>query len=168
MPIHGEYRMLKIHGEIAETLGVPHQNVFVLNNGDSLILSKHKIVTGPHFAADPVYIDSKNVAGTNSAVVKDREIMREGGIVAISVVINSKTQKVIVPPRCFTRAFSADDTHLTRRIEEIAKEGMEELMKQKPTFASIKSTLKKCIEVYVQRKTERKPLVIPVVMDENA
>lgn len=168
MPIHGEYRMLKIHGEIAETLGVPHQNVFVLNNGDSLILSKHKIVTGPHFAADPVYIDSKNVAGTNSAVVKDREIMREGGIVAISVVINSKTQKVIVPPRCFTRAFSADDTHLTRRIEEIAKEGMEELMKQKPTFASIKSTLKKCIEVYVERKTERKPLVIPVVMDENA
>ena len=168
MPIHGEYRMLKIHGEIAETLGVPHQNVFVLNNGDSLILSKHKIVTGPHFAADPVYIDSKNVAGTNSAVVKDREIMREGGIVAISVVINSKTQKVIVPPRCFTRAFSADDTHLTRRIEEIAKEGMEELMKQKPTFASIKSTLKKFIEVYVERKTERKPLVIPVVMDENA
>lgn len=167
MPIHGEYRMLKIHGEIAETLGVPHQNIFIMDNGDSLILSKHKIVPGPHYAADPVYIDSKNVSGTNQAVVKDREIMREDGMLAISVVINSKTQKVIVPPKCFTRAFSADDAHLTKRIEEIALQGLEELMKQKPTFASIKSTLKKCIEVYVERKTERKPLIIPVVMDEN-
>lgn len=167
MPIHGEYRMLKIHGEIAESLGVPHNNIFVLENGDSLILSKHKIVRGQHFAADPIFIDSKNVSGTNQAVVKDREILREGGMICISVVINSKTHKIIVPPKCITRAFSVDDAKLTSRIEEIAKNGLEELMKQKPTFASIKSTLKKCIEVYVERKTERKPLVIPVVMDEN-
>ena len=167
MPIHGEYRMLKLHGEIAESLGVPHQNVFLLENGDSLILSKHKIVPGPHYAADPVYIDSKNVSGTNQAVVKDREIMREDGMISIAVTINSKTQKVIVPPKCITRAFSADDAHLTKRIEEIAKQGLEELMKTKPTFAAIKSTLKKCIEVYVERKTERRPLIIPVVMDEN-
>ena len=168
MPIHGEYRMLKIHGEIAESLGVPHQNIFVLQNGDSLILSKHKIVPGPHYAADPVYIDSKNVSGTNQAVVKDREIMREDGMITIAVTINSKTQKIVVTPKCITRAFSADDANLTKRIEEIAKKGLEELMQTKPTFAAIKSTLKKCIEVYVERKTERRPLIIPVVMDENA
>ena len=168
MPIHGEYRMLKIHGEIAESLGVPHQNIFVLQNGDSLILSKHKIVPGPHYAADPVYIDSKNVSGTNQAVVKDREIMREDGMITIAVTINSKTQKIVVAPKCITRAFSADDANLTKRIEEIARKGLEELMQTKPTFAAIKSTLKKCIEVYVERKTERRPLIIPVVMDENA
>ena len=167
MPIHGEYRMLKIHGDIAESLGVAHNNIFILENGDSLILSKHKIVRGQHFAADPVFIDSKNVSGTNQAVVKDREILREDGMICISVVINSKTQKIIVPPKCVTRAFSADDAKLTSRIEEIAKQSLETLMEEKPTFASIKSTLKKCIEVYVERKTERKPLVIPVVMDEN-
>jgi len=167
MPMHGEFRMLKIHGEIAESLGVPHQNIFLLENGDSLILLKHKIVRGPHYAADPVYIDSKNVSGTNQAVVKDREIMREDGMICISVVINSKTQKIIVPPKCITRAFSTDDSKLTSKIEDIAKEGLEELMKQKPTFASIKSTLKRCIEVYVERKTERRPLIVPVVMDEN-
>ena len=167
MPIHGEYRMLKIHGEIAETLGVPHQNVFVMENGDSLILSKHKITTGPHFAADPVYIDSKNVAGTNEAVVKDREIMKGDGMIAISVTINSKTQKIIVPPACFTRAFSADDNLITKKIEDIVKNALTELMQTKPNFATIKSTIKKVVEVYVERKTERKPLVIPVVMDEN-
>ena len=167
MPIHGEYRMLKIHGEIAESLGVPKQNIFIMENGDSLILSKHKITVGPHFAADPVYIDSKNVAGTNSSVVKDREIMREDGMIAIAVSINSKTSKVIVPPKCITRAFSADDNMMTKKIEDLANKTLIELMESKPTFATIKSTLKKTIEVYVERKTERKPLIIPVVMDQN-
>ena len=167
MPIHGEYRMLKIHGEIAESLGVPHANVFIMENGDSLILSKHKIVTGPHFAADPIYIDSRNVGGTNEAVVKDREIMREDGMIAISVAINSKTSKIIVPPKCMTRAFSSDDNNLVKKIEDLANKTLTELMATKPNFATIKSTLKRAVEVYVERKTERKPLVIPVVMDEN-
>lgn len=167
MPIHGEYRMLKIHGEIAESLGVPKSNIFIMENGDSLILSKHKIVTGPHFAADPVYIDSKNVGGTNEAVVKDREIMREDGMISIAVAINSRTSKIIVPPKCITRAFTADDNNIVKKIEDLANQTLTELMATKPTFATIKSTLKKAIEVYVERKTERKPLVIPVVMDEN-
>ena len=167
MPIHGEYRMLKIHGEIAESLGVPKSNIFVMENGDSLILSKHKITTGPHFAADPVYIDSKNVGGTNEAVVKDREIMREDGMISIAVAINSRTSKIIVPPKCITRAFTADDNNIVKKIEDLANQTLTELMATKPNFATIKSTLKKAIEVYVERKTERKPLVIPVVMDEN-
>ena len=167
MPIHGEYRMLKIHGQIAESLGVPHSNVFIMENGDSLILSKHKIVTGPHFAADPIYIDSKNVAGTNEAVVKDREIMRGDGMISIAVAINSKSSKIIVPPKCITRAFTADDNNIVKKIEDLANKTLTELMETKPNFATIKSTLKRTVEVYVERKTERKPLVIPVVMDEN-
>ena len=167
MPIHGEYRMLKIHGEIAESLGVPHNNVFIMENGDSLILSKHKIVTGPHYAADPIYIDSRNVGGTNEAVVKDREIMREDGMITIAVAINSKTSKIIVPPKCITRAFTADDNNIVKKIEDLSNKTLTDLMETKPNFATIKSTLKKVVEIYVERKTERRPLVIPVVMDEN-
>ena len=167
MPIHGEYRMLKIHGQIAESLGVPHSNVFIMENGDSLILSKHKITTGPHFAADPIYIDSKNVAGTNEAVVKDREIMREDGMITIALAINSKNSKIIVPPKCITRAFTADDNNIVKKIEDLANKTLTDLMETKPNFATIKSTLKRTVEIYVERKTERRPLVIPVVMDEN-
>jgi len=167
MPIHGDYRMLKIHGEIAETLGIPKQNTFIMNNGDSIILSKHKITVGPHFSAEPIYIDSKNITGTNEAVIKDREIMKEDGMITIAVAINSKTQKIIVAPKCITKAFISDDDHISKRIEEIATAELIKLMKDKPTFATIKSTLKKCVETYVLRKTDRKPLIIPVVMDEN-
>ena len=167
MPIHGEYRMLKIHGQIAESLGIPHSNVFIMENGDSLILSKHKIVTGAHFAADPVYIDSKNVSGTNEAVVKDREIMRGNGMITVALAINSKTQKILFPPKCITKAFTSDDNNIVKKIEDLANKTLIDLMATKPNFATIKSTIKKAIEIYVERKTDRKPLVIPVVMDEN-
>lgn len=167
MPIHGEYRMLKIHGEIAESLGVPKQNIFVMENGDTLVLSHHKISLGQHFPAEPVYIDSKNISGTNEAVIKDRDIMRADGVITIAVAINSKKQTIVVPPKCITRAFTKDDAQLTMKIEEIALSSLKQLMENKPTFATIKATLKKTIEIYVSRKTERKPLIIPVVMDEN-
>ena len=166
MPIHGEYRMLKIHGQIAESLGIPKQNIFVLENGDSIILLNHKITTGPHYAADRVFIDSKNISGTNQAVVDDREIMRKGGMIAVSFAINSKTSVIILPPKCITRGFISDDANISRKIEDLAKNTLETLMKTKPSFAAIKSTIKRTIEIYVERKTERKPLVIPVVMDE--
>ena len=167
MPIHGEYRMLKIHGEIAETMGIPKQNIFVMDNGDSIILQNHRIRRGPHYDADPVYIDSKNVFGTNEAVIKDREIMKEDGMITISVSINSKTQEIVVAPKCITKAFIADDANISKRIENITLEVLQDLMKTRPNFATIKTTLKKTVEHYVQRKTERKPLVILVVMDAN-
>ncbi len=167
MPIHGEYRMLKIHGEIAESLGIPAQNVFVMDNGDSLVLSKHRVVKGPHYDVDPVYIDSKNINGTNEAVIKDREIMKNDGMITVAVSINSKTSKIIVNPKCLTKAFIANDTNMVRKIEDLCLQKLNEIMPTKPSFATIKSALKKEISLYVLRKTERQPLIIPVVMDEN-
>lgn len=165
MPIHGEYRMLKLHGEIAESLGIPHENIFVMENGDSILLSNHKITEGPHYPADPVYIDGKDVGGTSELVIKDREIMHNDGMISIVVGINSKTGKIIVPVKCITKAFISDDAHIVRRIEEIVTTSLEELMQKKTNFSGIKNTIKKVVETYVMRKTERKPLIVPVVMD---
>lgn len=167
MPIHGEYRMLKIHGQIAESLGIPKQNIFLMENGDSLILSKHKVSVGPHFSADPIYIDSKNINGTNEAVIKDREIMQDHGMISVIVGIDSKKGVMIVPPKCITKAFSSQDEQITKRIESITTKALEILMEKKTNFATIKSTIKNVVETYVYRKTERKPLVIPVVMDKT-
>lgn len=167
MPIHGEYRMLKLHGQIAESLGIPHQNVFIMENGDSLLLIKHRIAIGPHYPADPVYIDSKDFTGTNEAVINDREIMSEDGMISIIVGIDSKNGTIIVNPKCVTKAFSSNDEQMAKRIEDIVLYSLQSLMQQKTTFSNIKSTIKRVVEQYIYRKTERKPLVIPVVMDSN-
>lgn len=166
MPIHGEYRMLKLHGQIAESIGVPKENIFVMENGDSIILQNHKITEGPHYPADPVFIDGKDISGTSELVIKDREIMHQDGLISITVGINSKVGKIIMPPTCITKGFISDDAHIIKRIEDIVSSSLDELMKRKTTFSGIKATIKKDVETYIYRKTERKPLIVPVVMDE--
>lgn len=166
MPIHGEYRMLKIHGDIANSLGVPKDNVFVLENGESIVLYKHKISRGQRYPASPIYIDGKDIKGINEAVINDREIMQDNGLIAIVVGISSKKNKIIVPPQVFTKAFINDDKIFVERITQIVDATLEKLMANRTSFAEIKNVLKYEVGRYVYRKTEREPLIVPVVMDE--
>lgn len=167
MPIHGEYRMLKIHGKLAESLGIPKDNVFVLENGESIVLNKHKITRGVNYPASPIYIDGKDIKGINEAVLKDREILQNDGMIAVIFGISHKRGKVIVPPMIITKAFIADDGKLAERIKQITTEEIEKVVANHGSFADIKNVIKNQIAAYVYRKTERRPLIVPVVMDEK-
>lgn len=166
MPIHGEYRMLKIHGQIAESLGIPKENIFVLQNGDSIEIANGKCSLGPHYQAGPIYIDGKDINGVNTAILKDREQLQEDGLISVIVGIDSKEGKIIVPPLAITKAFIANETNIKKRIEEITKTALEEVISKKATFGDIKETIRNVVSRYVYRKTERNPMVIPVVMDK--
>ncbi len=165
MPIHGDYRMLKIHADLATTVGVAKENTFVMENGDSLLLSKHKITKGPHFPAEPVYIDGRDIGGLNEAVIKDREILQEDGLVAVVVAIDSNQSKLVVKPEIITRGFVANNAEMNANIAEIVELSLNKKLAEKVTFADIKNEIRRSVANYVYFKSERKPLVIPVVMD---
>ena len=167
MPIHGEYRMLKLHGEIAETLGMSKDNIFILENGESIVLNKHKITRGINYPASPIYIDGKDIKGINEAVLKDREIMQDDGLIAVIVGISHKKGKIIVPPKVITRAFIGNDEKMDDRIKQIVNVELEKIITNHGSFADIKNVIKSKIAAYVFQKTERRPLIIPVVMDEK-
>lgn len=166
MPIHGEFRMLKLHGEIAQTLGIPKENVFVMENGDSIVLNKHKITRGLTYPASAIYIDGKDIKGINEAVLKDREIMQGDGLISVIVGISHKRNKIIIPPIVITKAFT-EDTKLTERIKQISEQQIQNIIANHGSFGEIKNVIKSEVARYVYRKTERKPLIVPVVMDEN-
>jgi len=165
MPIHGDYRMLKIHADLATTVGVAKENTFVMENGDSLLLSKHKITKGPHFPAEPVYIDGRDIGGLNEAVIKDREILQEDGLVAVVVAIDSNQSKLVIKPEIITRGFVANNAEMNTNIAEIVELSLNKKLAEKVTFADIKNEIRRSVANYVYFKSERKPLVIPVVMD---
>ena len=167
MPIHGEYRMLKLHGEIAQSLGIPKENIFVMENGESIVLNKHKITKGISYPASPIYIDGKDIKGINEAVLRDREIMQDDGMIAVIFGISHKRGKLIVPPMVITKAFIANDTKMGERIKQITTEELEKIIANHGSFADIKNVIKTQIAAYVYRKTERRPLIVPVVMDEK-
>lgn len=165
MPIHGDYRMLKIHADLATTVGVEKGNTFVMENGDSLLLSKHKITQGPHFPAEPIYIDGRDINGLNEAVIKDREILQEDGLIAVVVAINSAKSKLVGDPQIITRGFMSNSREMNQNIAEIVTSSLTKKLSEKVTFADIKNEIRHCVANYVYFKSERKPLIIPVVMD---
>jgi ribonuclease J len=166
MPIHGEYRMLKLHAEIGESLGIPHDHTFVCDNGDTLVLKNHVVTRGGKIPADDVYIDGNDLDGLSSAVIHDREILKNDGMVAVLVTINSKTNTLVVPPIVYARGFAAgEDTHVIRHAQMHAEEAIREIMQEKVTFGEIKTTIKNAVSKYIYRKTERNPMIVPVIMN---
>ena len=80
MPAHGEYRMLKLHGQVAESLGIPHDHIFLCDNGDTLVLKNHQVTRGGHVPAEDVYIDGNDLDGLSSAVINDRDQLKSDGM----------------------------------------------------------------------------------------
>lgn len=168
MPAHGEYRMLKLHGEVAKSLGIKDDHIFICNNGDTLVLKNHQVARGGHVQADDVYIDGNDLDGLSSTVIVDRDQLKNDGMVAVLVTVNSRTNKMVVPPIVYARGFNAAaDSHVIRHSQMHAEEALDTLMQGKCTFSEIKATIKNEVSHYIYRKTERNPMIIPVIMNVN-
>ena len=166
MPIHGEYHMLKIHSEIAQSLGMPKSNIFVLENGEMIKLENHKVSYDSSFVCEPVYIDGRDINEVSSSVLKDREILKNDGLVTVAVGIDSSKGIITVNPIVITKAFICNYKNIKEEIAELVRKKLEVLMASKTTFSQIKAVIRNVVSQYIFRRTEREPMVIPVVMDK--
>ena len=169
MPAHGEYHMLKLHGDIAKSLGIPSENIFIMGNGDTLLLKDHKIVDGDRVTAEDVFIDGYDVNGVSTAVIRDRKILQDDGMVSVMLVIDSKQSKLMCDPKVITVGFVSYgkyEDHLTRHASMYLQEALNELFhSKKVTFNDIKNTVRSVVSKYFFRKTQRNPMIIPLVMN---
>ena len=170
MPAHGEYHMLKLHGDIAKSLGIPSENIFIIGNGDTLLLKDHKIVDGDRVTAEDVFIDGYDVNGVSTAVIRDRKILQDDGMVSVMLVIDSKQSKLMCDPKVITVGFVSYgkyEDHLTRHASMYLQEALNELFhSKKVTFNDIKNTVRSVVSKYFFRKTQRNPMIIPLVMNK--
>lgn len=168
MPIHGEYRMLKLHTDIAVDLGMNRENTFVMANGDTVVLRRRRVTVGPRVPADSLYIDGRDINGLSTAVIHDREILKDDGMVAVLISIDSKANKLIVPPVIHTRGFVlANHSRLIAEGEKILTNELQKVMSGKVTFNEIKNTIRNSLSKYLFAQTERNPMIIPVIMNQN-
>ena len=168
MPIHGEYRMLKLHTDIAVDLGMDRNNTFVMANGDTIVLRRHRVTVGPRVPADALYIDGRDINGLSTAVIHDREILKDDGMVAVLISIDSKANRLIVPPVIHTRGFVlANHSKLIAGGEKIITDELQKVMANKVTFNEIKNTIRNTLSKYLFAQTERNPMIIPVIMNLN-
>ncbi|MBO5578257.1 MAG: ribonuclease J [Bacilli bacterium] len=168
MPMHGEYRMLRCHAEIAQELGMPASSCFVLDNGDSLTLAKHKVTVGYPVEHGVSYIDGKDIKGLANPVMEDRKILIEDGMFIIAVSIDSHSNSLLMPPVIYNKGVILRHNDKTiDEVQDIVEKAIKVALAKKPNFAELKSIIKDEVSRYIYSKTKRTPMVIPVIMSKN-
>lgn len=167
MPFHGEYRMLKKHADIAIDCGIPKENTFVLSNGDVLSLYKGKIKRDGFIQAGDVYVDGNRIGDVSNAVMKDRKIMANDGIVIVIANIDINNSKLLTNPNITTRGFVLvnDNIELLKKLEDICKNAINSKLNNKTNYSEIKSEIINSLAPYIYETTGRKPIILPVIMD---
>ncbi|MDY6430949.1 MAG: ribonuclease J [Bacilli bacterium] len=167
MPVHGEYRMLKLHGDIAISMGMPKDHVFICDNGEVLSLKNHVVTRAHKVQADDIYIDGTNLDGVNNTLINDRSIIRNDGIIIILVSFD-KGNNIIGTPKILTKGFAVSPTtHVVRHSLMRATEAIDAWRVSGTPFGEIKNMIKNNVAKYVDRKTGRKPMIIPIILTEN-
>ncbi len=167
MPFHGEYRMLKNHADLAIECGIPKENTFILGNGDVLIMKDGKVRKGGKIPAGDVYVDGNRIGDISNAVMKDRKIMANDGIIVVVANIDTKNNELLGMPNIITRGFVLvnDNIELLQKLESLSKDAICEVIKTGINYSEIKGEIISTISNYVNTHTGRKPIILPVIMD---
>lgn len=168
MPVHGEYRHLKFHAELAESLGMKKENIFILETGQVLELSsKGAAIAGKVHAGD-VFVDGLGVGDVGSLVLRDRKHLAKDGILTIVVTIERETHSIIAGPDIITRGFVyvKESEDLINRAKEISKNELEKCLNNDIIeWYILKDSTKRSVEKFLYGKTKRRPIVLPIIME---
>ena len=167
MPFHGEYRMLKKHADIAVSCDIPKENTFVLANGDVLAMKNGVIKKAGFVQAGDSYVDGNRIGEVSSAVMRDRKIMANDGIVVVIFNMDIKNGRLLSSPNIITRGFVLvnDNIELLKKLENLAKETINSKIKTGINYSEVKTEVIKALSDYISLHTGRKPIILPVIMD---
>ena len=168
MPVHGEFRMLKRHADIAIELGMPKDKTFVLENGDVLSITKDKIVKQGSVPASDIYVDGNRIGDVGNLVIKDRKIMSSDGILVIVSSIDIEKHILLAKPIIATRGFVLvnESAELIEKIQENANRIIENQLKSKTfSYNDLKYALVSGISSFIVEETGRNPIILPIVMN---
>ncbi len=167
MPYHGEYRMLKSHADLAIDCGIPKENTFVLSNGEIVSINKGIVKFAGSIQANDIFVDGNRIGDVSGAVIRDRKIMSNDGIVVVIANIDTINNKLLGSPNITTRGFVLvnENEELLKKLEEISRNAIVNKLKEQINYTDIKNEIITQLTTYIFDKTGRKPIILPVIMD---
>lgn len=169
MPIHGEYRMLKQHVDLAVSCDIPEENTFVCKNGDVVILDKNGCHRGKRVSAGDVYVDGSRIGDIGSVVIKDRKLMSKDGVLVTILNIDPAKHQLLIKPNITTRGFVLvnENAELIKEIENKVSEIVNKSLTSKYNVIDIKNQVILELNMFINEKTGRRPMILPVIMEVN-
>ncbi|MCA1041010.1 ribonuclease J1 [Bacillus infantis] len=168
MPIHGEYRMQKMHSKLAIDCGIPEENCFIMDNGEVLALSEDTAQVAGKIPSGSVYIDGSGVGDIGNIVLRDRRILSEEGLVVVVVSINMKDFKISAGPDIISRGFvyMRESGDLISDAQSLISKHLNKVMERKTTqWSEIKNEITDTLSPFLYEKTKRRPMILPIIME---
>ncbi len=171
IPIHGEHHMLAGHAKLAQSIGIPEDNCFVLENGSVLEINsagQAKVLEGK-VPAGYVFVDGLGVGDVGEVVIRDRQLMAQDGMFVIIATVDRRTGKMTSPPEILSRGFvyMKNNDDLIREVKHEVRKLIESQGKanKEPNWSYLRQTIRDEIGEYLFQKTQRRPMILPVVIE---
>ncbi len=165
MPVHGEAVHLRAHAKLAESVGVPKGNIFILDNGDSLQMTDGVVSLGPSVESGIIYVDGLRIGDTDPVVLRDRQKLAQDGIVTCVVTLKSRSLKVADVDVSSRGVSFASDDELLAGIEDLVRGTVAKNNTGSPSTDVLRKSVRNALTNYLWAKTHTRPMVIPVVME---
>ncbi len=168
IPVHGEYRHLKLHAGLAEQMGMNPKNVVISDIGKVIEVGPNSIRQGASVPAGVVLVDGLGVGDVGNIVLRDRKHLAEDGIIVVVVTLDKKTGEVLAGPDVLSRGFVyvRESEDLMEEGRDIARLALDKCTQKNITdWASLKNALKNSMSDFMYTKTKRKPMILPVIME---
>jgi len=168
MPVHGEYRHLKHHKDLAKRLGMEEKDIFIMNIGDILQISEDEAKISGRVHTGRVFVDGIGVGDVGNIVLRDRKYLAQDGMVVVVVTIERESYSIVAGPDIITRGFiyAKEAEDMINKVRDIAREEIEKSLDNKQIeWYGLKTNVKSSIERFLYNETKRRPTIFPIIME---
>ncbi len=168
IPVHGEQKHLQKHALLAETIGIPEENIFIGDNGMVAEITDKSIKAGTPVTAGKVFVDGSGVGDVGSVVLRDRKRLGEDGIIVVTASIDYETHQLIAGPEVISRGFVyvKESEELIDSARKVAEQALENCYYSNINdIGAIKGKVRDAVSKFVYGQTRRDPMILPIIME---
>lgn len=164
IPVHGEFKHLKAQEKLAKSMGMPGENIFVLQSGDVLELSQKEAGVTGHIKVSEVFIDGLGIGDVGNSVIKDRQSLSENGLLVIVMVVEKESNQLVAGPDIVSRGFVyvKESDELMKRISNVVDRSLERCKNTKD-WNKIKGIVKDDVSSFIWKEMKRSPMILPII-----
>ncbi|MBE5996534.1 MAG: ribonuclease J, partial [Lachnospiraceae bacterium] len=168
IPVHGERRHLQAQANLAESLGMDKDSIFLLHSGDVLEMDDESAAVVGKVPTGAILVDGLGVGDVGNIVIRDRQKLSEEGIIIVVMTLEAGSDRVLAGPDIISRGFvyvrEAED--LMEEADEVVREALDRVLcDSNPDWNHIKSEIRDSLGEFVWKKTKRRPMILPILME---
>jgi len=165
-PVHGEYRHLSLHARLAESVGIPAANIFVLEDGDILELNATSAKINGKVSSGHVYVDGLSVGDIGGVILRTRKMLSRDGIVVVIIAVNKQTGKLVGRPDIVTRGFidPKDFSEMMEESRELLAKTLDHSGGRITEWSFINTKVRDTLDKFYYDRTKRRPMILPFMV----